>query len=60
MQGLKDLMLNANSEIRADLTTLNVTVCSMHSELHILKEQMRPLLKKKKVDNCGVGTCRRL
>jgi hypothetical protein len=48
-QGLRDLLLNVNAQTQAALASLNMSVQNMSSEMHRLKDQIRPVLKKKEV-----------
>ena len=48
-QGLRDLLLNVNPQTQAALASLNMSVQNMSSEMHRLKDQIRPVLKKKEV-----------
>ena len=52
VQGLRDLVLNTNAQTQAAIASLNVSVQSMTNEVHRLKEQIKPILKRRKV-SCG-------
>lgn len=42
-------MLQVTAQTQAALSSLNVTVQHISNDMHLLKEQMKPVLKKRKV-----------
>ena len=48
-QGLRDWVVNVNAQTQAALASLHMSVQNISSEVHKLKDQLRPVLKKKTV-----------